>query len=403
MRILFCNYEYPPLGGGGGVSNALLAEELARRHEVTVLTSQGLDLPRYERLRGVEILRAPVLFRNDRSTANLPSMLAFMVQGTRLGRRLLAERRFDVINTHFVLPSGPVGAALARYGRIPNVLSLHGGDLCDPSKWTSPHRHAPLRLWVRRLLRSADHRIGQSSDTIANAHRFYDAELPISRIPLGIRRPPECRAERSALGFLPEDVLLITVGRLIARKAIDQLVAMMPELPAGSHLLVVGSGPAEAELRNRAAALGVAERVHFPGYVEESEKYALLRMADLYVSTSQHEGFGLVFLEAMACGLPVVCYDHGGQTDFLEHGVTGFLLPLNARDSFHRAVATLIAAPDQRRRMGAAGRRRVEDYYIDNCARRYEAVFERVRAARGDAAGASRPADRRAGGAGAGV
>ncbi len=386
MRILFCNYEYPPLGGGGGVINALLAEELARRHEVTVLTSQGLDLPRYEEIRGVGVIRVPVLFRSDRSTANLPSMFAFMLQGVRFGRRLLAEHRFDIINTHFALPSGPVGAALARHAGIPNVLSLHGGDLYDPSKWTSPHRHAPLRSWVRRLLRGADHLIGQSANTIANARRFYDPDLEISCIPLGIRRPSERTADRRSLGFPEGDVLLITVGRLIARKAIDQLVATMSHLPPHTRLLIVGSGPKEEELRDQAAELGVVERVHFLGYVAEEEKYALLRMADLYVSTSQHEGFGLVFLEAMACGLPVICYDHGGQTDFLEDGVTGHLVPLNAREEFLRAVASLVAEPERRRRMGAAGRTRVEDYYIDNCARRYEAIFEQVRAARSDRA-----------------
>ncbi len=386
MRILFCNYEYPPLGGGGGVINALLAEELARRHAVTVLTSQGLDLPRREEIRGVEVIRVPVLFRNDRSTANFSSMLAFMIQGVRFGRRLLRERRFDIINTHFALPSGPVGASLARHGGIPNVLSLHGGDLYDPSKWSSPHRHAPLRRWVRRLLRTADHLVGQSANTIANARRFYDPDLEISCIPLGIRRPPPTTADRRRLGFSQREVLLVTVGRLIARKAVDQLVATMSHLPPTAHLLIVGSGPKEEDLRRQATELGVVERVRFLGYVTEEEKYALLRAADLYVSTSQHEGFGLVFLEAMACGLPVVCYDHGGQTDFLEDGTTGLLLPLNAREAFIRAVASLIADPARRREMGEAGRKRVEDYYIDNCARRYEAIFEQLRAARSDRA-----------------
>ncbi len=386
MRILFCNYEYPPLGGGGGVINALLAEELARRHAVTVLTSRGLGLPRREEIRGVEVIRVPVLFRNDRSTANFPSMLAFMIQGVRFGRRLLRERRFDIINTHFALPSGPVGASLARHAGIPNVLSLHGGDLYDPSKWSSPHRHAPLRRWVRRLLHTADHLVGQSANTIANARRFYDPDLEISCIPLGIRRPPSTTADRRRLGFSQREVLLVTVGRLIARKAIDQLVATMSHLPPTTHLLIIGSGPKEEELRRQATELGVVERVRFMGYVAEEEKFALLRMADLYVSTSQHEGFGLVFLEAMACGLPVVCYDHGGQTDFLEDGTTGRLLPLNAREAFTRAVASLIDDPAGRRRMGEAGRKRVEDYYIDNCARRYEAIFEQLRAARSDRA-----------------
>src|SRR5437899_147046 len=147
MRILFCNYEYPPLGGGGGVINALLAEEMAKHHEVTVLTSQGRQLPPVPLENGVRVVRSPVFFRKQEAVASLVSMLSFLPMGVRTGKELLRRTEFDVINTHFVLPTGPVGDALSRYAGIPNVLSLHGGDLYDPSKWTSPHRHPVLRGW----------------------------------------------------------------------------------------------------------------------------------------------------------------------------------------------------------------------------------------------------------------
>ena len=147
MRILFCNYEYPPIVGGG-VINATLAEELAKRHDVTILTSQGLDLPPEELLNGVRIIRVPVLFRRQQAAANLPSLLAFLPSGIQVGKRLLDRENFDVINTHFALPSGPVGQSLSRSASVPNVLSVHGGDLYDPSKWMSPHRHYFLRAWI---------------------------------------------------------------------------------------------------------------------------------------------------------------------------------------------------------------------------------------------------------------
>src|SRR5438132_747536 len=156
MRILFCNYEYPPLGGGGGVINARLAEALAQRHEVTVLTSRAFGFPLDVVEHGVRVVRVPVLARRRMATANIPSMFAYLVMGILRGRRMVAVDRYDLINTHFVLPTGPVGDALARHAGIPNVLSLHGGDLYDPAKRTSPHRHPLLRAWIRQLLRRAD-------------------------------------------------------------------------------------------------------------------------------------------------------------------------------------------------------------------------------------------------------
>lgn len=384
MRILFCNFEYPPLGGGGGVANALLAEELAKRHKVTVFTSRALGLPAESVENGVRIVRVRVLFRRQRAAANLLSMFEFMTMGILSGRRHLMRDRYDVLNTHFALPSGPVGDALARFSHTPNVLSVHGGDLYDPSKWTSPHRHRILRAWIRHLLQRADHVVAQSRNTLDNARRYYLPDVEAERIPLGIKRPLRGAATRGDFGFSDSDALLITVGRLVARKAVDQLIDAMARLrDLNAHLLILGSGPMELRLRARAGKLGVADRIRFLGFVAEAEKFRLLRMCDLFVSTSQHEGFGLVFLEAMACGLPIVCYSHGGQTDFLEDGVTGGLVPLNDRDGFLDRCRRLVAERTRRAEAAEMNLRRVEAYFIDQCASRYEAVFERVLARTG--------------------
>jgi glycosyltransferase involved in cell wall biosynthesis len=379
MRVLVCNYEYPPLGGGGGVATAWLAQELAKRHEVTILTSQGLGLPAESVEEGVRIVRVPVFFRGERATANLLSMLAYIPMGIRAGKELLRAEHYDVINTHFALPSGPVGDALACFANIPNVLTVHGGDLYDPSKFTSPHRHLLLRVWVRNLLQRADRFVGQSTNTLANVRNFYGLGLEGIRIPLGIRRPPEGSASRQAYGFSQDEVLLVTVGRLVARKATGQLIAMMDTLRnEKAQLLILGSGPQEQILKKEVADRQLNNQVRFMGFVEEEEKFQLLRLSDLYVSTSQHEGFGLVFLEAMACGLPVICYDYGGQTDFLEDGTTGFLAHLNDLKGFTERSLTLMRDSKLRRKMGQNNLQKAEGLFVDNCARRYEAIFDEV-------------------------
>jgi glycosyltransferase involved in cell wall biosynthesis len=379
MDILFCNYEYPPIGGGGGVVNAALARELARSHNVTVLTSRAFGLPADAVEGGVRVIRTPVLFRRQPAAANFPSMAAYLASGTWCGRALLKRQHFDVINTHFALPTGPVGYVLGRFAGVPNVLSVHGGDLYDPSKKSSAHRHALLRLCVRHLALSAEAVVAQSQDTSANLHRYFAPEVEAAIIPLGIPRPPPLHASRAAYGFSPDDKLLITVGRLVSRKAVDQLIDLVAELrDPHVKLLVLGSGPLAAKLQERAQHREVTAQVRFLGYVDEQVKYELLSLADIYVSTSQHEGFGLVFLEAMAAGLPIVCYDTGGQCDFLQDGHSGHVVALNDCGSFTARCRELLGRPELSAACGSANRRAVEQYYIDECARQYAVLFESV-------------------------
>ena len=376
MRILFCNYEYPPLGGGGGVVMAALARELARRHEVTVLTSRAKSLAAFETDRGVRVIRVPVFFRTQLSVANFPSMLAYLPMAAMRGFGF-GRGAFDVINSHFAVPSGPVGQLLAAYYRVPNVLSIHGGDLYDPSKKLSPHRHAWLRAAVRKLLLAADAVVGQSRNTVGHVEEIYGVTRQVTLIPLGIERPPAVGAvPRTEFGLPPDAFVLVTVGRLVARKNTVQLVrALAATNLAAAHLMIIGDGPDAPEIRRAADELGIRQRVHLLGQVADARKYRALASADAFVSTSQHEGFGLVFLEAMAFGLPVICYDHGGQTDFLTTGRNGHVLPLNDLGAFARAIVDLYENSQRRLAIGRYNRGAVEDFYIDRCAERYEAVF----------------------------
>lgn len=379
MRILFVNYEYPPLGGGGGIVNAWLAEELAKRHEVAVLTSRAFDLPSHEIRNDVEITRSPTLFRRQYAAANIPSMASFILSGTVKGRELVGNHKYDIINTHFAIPTGPVGALLSGFGNIPNVLSVHGGDLYDPSKWSSPHRHAFLRYVVRKVAQSADAIVGQSRNTNENLCNFFDSTLRPRLIPLGIPRPAQAEYGRAELGFEPDETILISVGRLIGRKSCDQLIRLVSSLGnIKVRLVVIGSGPDLPSLQHQADELGVANQIMFEGFIPEQRKVDLLAAADIYVSTSQHEGFGLVFLEAMAQGLPVVCYDHGGQTDYLQDGVNGALLPLNDFDAFESAVRDLIQNTDRCSAISEKNLRDIERLFIENCATRYEDLFREV-------------------------
>ena len=372
MRILICNYEYPPLGGGGGKVTYLLAQEFAKCHEVTVLTSKWNDLPKQQIKNGVRVIRVPVLFRNNLMCASLFSLASFVPAAIREGRKLKDKLNFDVINTHFVLPTGPVGDYLSGFYGVPNVLTLHGGDIYDPSKLYSPHRFILLKLWIRRLLSRADAIASNSNDTLNNMYQFYNAHYiknKCIKIPLGIKESKANKALRENYGFSENDVLLVTKGRLVERKSIKQLILIMRNINFKFnmvYLIIIGSGPQEIVLK----------RESFMGKIDEDLKNSILKMCDIYVSTSQHEGFGLVYLEAMQAGLPIICYDNGGHTEFLEDNKTGFIIPNKNMSKFEEKCCYLVNNPQLMRSMQKYNMDLVNNFYIEICGNKYERLFE---------------------------
>src|SRR4030042_1597376 len=145
MRILMINYEFPPLGGGGGVASYEIAKALAARdHEVDVLTTKWRGLPSKEVVDGLSVYRAPVVGRGRLATASIPSMLSFLPSGIATGYRTLGRRGYDVLNTHFAIPSGPTGVALSRLFRTPPLITIIGGDIHDPSMRLYPSENPLL-------------------------------------------------------------------------------------------------------------------------------------------------------------------------------------------------------------------------------------------------------------------
>ena len=189
MNILVLNYEYPPIGGGGGFVTRDIMECLAEEgHHITVVTSGYPSLPSREICNGVAIHRVPVLSRRKLEVASMESMLSYLPSGFWHSFFECRLRKYDIINTHFAIPTGPLGCAISKLFDIPNVLTIHGGDIYDPSKSNSPHRKPLLSQIVRQILNWSDRVVAQSTDTRANAFKFHKPSCPIDIIPLGIKR-----------------------------------------------------------------------------------------------------------------------------------------------------------------------------------------------------------------------
>jgi phosphatidylinositol alpha-1,6-mannosyltransferase len=270
---------------------------------------------------------------------------------------------FDLIECGQCFPSVLVAALLRRLSGVPYLVWVHGNDLLGPA------RFRVLRAALRAALRGALGVVANSSYTARLVAEFGVAKAairviePVVDLQAFARQPASTRLrERYALGDGP---VLLTVCRLVARKGVDLVIEALPQLASkhpGLRFLVVGQGPEQRALQDLAARLDVAERVVFAGPVADAELAAHYHLASVFVMPSRFigaeasvEGLGLVYLEAMAAGLPVVAGRSGGVPDIVHDGQNGLLVDPGSVRELAATLDGLLGDPVRAARLADAG------------------------------------------------
>jgi glycosyltransferase involved in cell wall biosynthesis len=337
----------------GGAERQLfeLATGLDRaRFEPLVVCLSEVTEPYAGRLRalGVEVRVLPRAHSRDLSRA---LSLAW----------LLRRHRIGLAHSFLLAANAYTWAATRLAGAIPFIASSRT-CIPPPDRWS----------WRvhRRAFRAARAVIVNARGVGEFTRLLYGLpETALRVIPNGVNlepfvSDPSRRAALRAAWGVPDGAVLIgTLGRLSPEKNLPLFLRMAERLASGGagagwRCVVVGEGPARAELEDLSASLGLRSRVIFAG--EHEEAAAALNAMDLFVMTSDTEGMPNAVLEAMAASLPVVATRVGGTPEIVEEGITGRLLPRRDAEAFSAEVARLVEDPQLRRRMGAAGRARVE-------------------------------------------
>ncbi|GAA4901520.1 glycosyltransferase involved in cell wall biosynthesis [Stackebrandtia albiflava] len=393
MRIAMVSEHASPLAalggedaGGQNLHVAELAAAMGRRgHEVVVYTRRdGLRLPtRVVAGCGVHVVHVPAGPAAPVPKDELPPYMPEFAE--RLRAMWLAEPP-DVVHSHFWM-SGTAALAAVEGTGIPVVHTFHAlGTVKRRHQGDSDTSPAGRVDEERRIGGAVDEIVATCSDELTELAAMDVPPERVRVIPCGVDvdlfgpdGPTAPRRSRHRV---------VTVGRLVPRKGFADVIAAMPHLP-GAELIVAGgsaTGETDAEtarLRRVARDLGVADRVTLPGPVDRADMPALLRSADVVVCAPWYEPFGIVPLEAMACGRPVVASAVGGLLDTVSDGVTGLHVPPRDPEAVAAAVAELLHDPDRADKYGDAARRRaVEGYTWDGVAERTLAVYADVLAAR---------------------
>ena len=367
--------DFPPKVGG--IQSYLW--ELWRRlppGDVTVLTSPypgGGEFDRAQPFRVVRDSSCPWRLTPPLSGGYPPSPGVLLPTPALAGRidSLAREIGADLI---FLDPALPLGALGPRLRSAPYMAVLHGAEV------TVPGRLPGTRVLLRRVLDGAAGILAAGHYPATQAARVAGRPLPGLVIPPGVDvdrfRPagddPAARALTRKRFGLPEAApLVLGVSRLVPRKGFDVLIDAIARLGRALsepvHLALAGRGRDRDRLAKRAARAGLGDRFHLLGRVPDEDLPAVYGCADVFAMCCRErwggleaEGFGIVFLEAAACGLPAVAGRSGGAWEAVEDGVSGFVVdPLDA-GAVAQALERLLADPALRRAMAAAARQRAE-------------------------------------------
>ena len=370
MNILHLYKDYFPVQGGIENHIKLLAEaQAARGHAVSVLVTSRDRQTHVETINGVRVIFAARLATLSSAPIS-PAMFT-----------LLRREQPDIVHLQFPYPWGEISNYF--FGRARKTVVTYQSDIVRQKYLRMVY--APL---MQRVLARADALVATSPNYIASSSTLARLKQKCKVIPLGIDPRPfndvnplsrqDIRAHLSVPAGVP---LLLFTGVLRYYKGLPYLLEAMLTIPQ-ARLVVVGQGPMQEELKDRVAMLKIQDRVCFMGKIPDADLPSYYAACDVFVlpSSERSEAFGLVQLEAMAAGKPVVCTELGTGTSFVNvDGETGLVVP--ARDAHALAVAInrLIDDEPLRARMGAAGRARVEkEFRLEKMVDRILALYENL-------------------------
>ncbi len=383
MKVLFLNYEFPPIGGGASTATEAILKawvDDADMEAHLITSGTGMEYERIDLGGSVFVHRMPI--GKDASKLHSQSMMDILVYSWRAWRfsRTFIEREsrkqpFDITLAFFTVPCGFLAYLIERRFDIPFVVSLRGADVPGFSeKYDTFYLFAkPL---VRFLWRHAQAVIPNSMGIRALAHKT-SPEQSMQIIENGVDTVTFSPANE-AQGNTP--VVFLSTSRLTPRKGIHFLIEAfalaLKETTIPLELRLIGEGEQKPLLEARVAELGISDRVVFLGRIAHENLTEHYRQAHVFVLPSKNEGMSNSALEALACGLPLVVSGTGGMQELVTDGENGCFIDPENTEAFAHMLSDLASSSEHIRIFGKESRRRAEVRGWHQVAAQFKKVLE---------------------------
>jgi len=383
MKILFLNYEYPPLGGGAANATRYLLREFNKypELEVDLITANVLEKKEKESFGdNITIIRLPVgKDGKNLHFQKLGELMRYYFSAAKEIRRLRRLKKYDICFSFFTLPCGLLAYQFRK--KIPYIVSLRGSDVpgYNPRFNLIYRIFKPLikKIWIeaelvlansRELARLAKKTLPELDLKIiyngVDLKEFYPAQ-PSLNLSLG-------KGEKMEVGG---QIKILTVSRLTKRKGIDYLLGAIKKLRSDQKkkvkLTIVGEGEEKENLVSLTKKLGLKDIVKFLGLVPHQNLPEIYRRHDIFVLSSLAEGMSNTLLEALASGLPVIASRVGGVKELVSDDRNGFIVPPKNAAAIKRSLIKFIENKGLIEEMGQRSRKKSKNFSWQKIAKEY--------------------------------
>jgi len=380
MKILFFNYEFPPLGGGAGNASYYLLKEYAKIPELQVdFVTASID-GQYHLVKmgeNINIHRLPIGKNADNiHYQTKQELISYTWNAFWFARKLAKQNKYDLTHSFFSVPCGVISMFLKWEFKLPYIISLRGSDVPGYSerfvglyKWITP---TILRIW------------SGASFVIANSQGLKElavkseTQKEIGVVYNGIDLE-DFFADESKRN--QEQFTIICVSRVTPRKGIRYLIQalkILAEKYPQARLLIVGDGNEKKILEDLTIDLGLSDKVEFAGAIAHENVLAYYQRANVFVLPSLNEGMSNVMLEALACSLPVVATNTGGTKELLTDNVNGLIVKMKDAEDLAEKIEKLILNPQLEKSMSQESRKLAESLSWGKVAEEYVELYKKT-------------------------